>query len=184
MEYDMGYLHDCDSNHALPNQNRQRGATLAEIVLYLAVAAIILLAVFSLFSNAFSGSKSQAEMTQLQGVVSAVNSIWGSQRDYGNDNLVPGLISAKAAPTAMVVVGNNTSLRNAWGGEVSIRGNGEMFSVAEVKVPRRACAEMAQVNIGAYQFSINNVAMSSPASATNAVTNCNTDENVLRWDIR
>lgn len=165
--------------------SRQRGATLIEIILYLAVAAIIIFAVFSLFGNAFGGGKSQSETANIQGLVSGVNSLYGTQRTYPTGSLIPALIKAKAAPSSMVVQGGATnSLRNSWGGAVAVNGSENYYTIQTTGVPARACIELAQMSVGAVGFGINGQGLNSPASATDSANTCTAENNTLSWDIR
>lgn len=164
--------------------SRQRGATLVEIILYLAVAAIVIFAVFSLFSNAFGGGKSQSEITSIQGIASGVNSIYGTQRTYPSGSLVPALIQTKAAPSATIDPSSTTSLRNSFGGAITVIGYDTQYQISTGGLPQRACAELAQINIGAIGMNINGTETPSPATAGNAVANCNGNPNTITWAIR
>lgn len=164
--------------------SRQRGATLVEIVLYLAVAAIVIFAVYSLFGSAFGSSKSQTESQNVQGLVASVNNIYGTMKDYPSGNLVANLIQAKAAPASMVVPGITDSLRNAWGGAVSVNGNGDNYNISYTQVPTRACVELIRTPINSFRQSVNGTLYTMPINGNDAAGLCAQANNVLIWDIR
>lgn len=164
--------------------SRQRGATLAEIVMVLAVIAVIIFGAFSLFGNAFGGSKAQSEVTNIQGIVSGVNSIYGTQRNYASGSLIPALIAAKAAPSAMVVPGVTTSLRNSYGGPVTVTGGDDRYYVTTNSVPKRGCIDLAQTSFGSVDFTINGASAAAPSTPNDAINACNQDQNTLSWAIR
>lgn len=185
MQYVVSNVRHVVNEQRRAGMSRQRGATLIEIILYLAVAAIIIFAIFSLFGNAFGGGKSQSESANIQGLVSGVNSIYGTQRTYPTGSLIPALITTKAAPSAMIVQGGATdSLRNSWGAGVTVVGFESYYQIKDTGVPARACIELAQMSLGAVGFGINGAGMNSPASALDATNACKAENNTLSWDVK
>lgn len=164
--------------------SRQRGATLVEIVLYLAVAAIVIFAVYSLFGSAFGSSKSQTETQNVQGLVASINNIYGTMKDYPSGNLVPNLIQAKAAPSSMVVPGVTNALRNAWGGSVVVNGIGDFYNISYSQVPTRACVELVRTPLNSFRQTVNGTAYAMPINGNDAAALCGSESNILIWDIR
>ncbi|WP_206245878.1 type 4 pilus major pilin [Novosphingobium terrae] len=167
--------------HRQAQESRQFGASLIEALLFLLIVAIIAIGIFALFSNSWSSSKVQTETGYLQSIVSATQQFYATNRDYGNADITSALITTKAAP-APTIVGN--TLRNSWGGTITVVGNGDTFTVATTNIPAKECIQLSQISINPISVSINGGGQTLPLTAAAAASACSSTTNTISWNIR
>lgn len=162
--------------------SRQAGASLVEAVLFLVIAAVILIGVFALFSGAFSSSKVQTEMSYMQTLAGDVESLYATNHDYGTADITATLTSTKSAPSPMIV---GATLVNSWGGQVTVTGASTDFVISSAGVPQKECIQLAQISINPVAITINGTTQTLPLTVAAATTACSSaTSNTIAWSLR
>ncbi|KVC47885.1 pilus assembly protein [Burkholderia ubonensis] len=118
---------------------KQRGASLLESIAYLGVAAIVIVGAIALLGSAFSSANTNRLAEELNAIQTGTKKLYmGQVNNYGdNANLNANLIAARVFPGTLPVNGANVA--NAWGGNVTVTGQGQTFTVQYTNVPRDIC---------------------------------------------
>lgn len=176
--------------------HRQAGLTLAETLLVLAIGALAIVGGTLLYLQATGSNKLNQGINQFVTLQSGIRSLYAGQPNFSG--LTTTIVTdANAAPPDMVV--GSGSLRNAWGGAitVSIGGTNDQFIIASAKVPKNACAKLVSLNPGGTggsginQISVPGATFSAtgtgssaiPVVTTAAIAGCNgaNDSNTITW---
>jgi len=122
---------------------RQRGFTIIELAVVLAVALIIIGFAAARGGSLFGTNDVTNELSNLNMLLTNVKSIKGTG-SYGaaGTSLVDTLSKTNNVPKNMAVSG--ATLTNAWGGGVTIVSTGPGVSINYPQVPRDACIKMIQ----------------------------------------
>jgi len=156
---------------------RQHGASLLEGIAYLGIAAIVVMGAISLLTGAFSSAKSNQANEEVIGLRTAVRKLYMGQT-YPAGTIVSNLISAKATPGTLVV--DSGTLKNSWGGSVTIAGASGSFEITYPSVPPDVCVSMVSGASGWAGIKINTTSItSSPVSAADASANCTATSNSI-----
>lgn len=153
--------------------SRQRGASLLEGIAYLGIAAIVVLGAVSLLGGAFSSAQSNQTMEELISLRTGVRKLYAGQ-NYGaaNTNLLPQMVPANIIPGTLARTGN--TVKNAWGGDVTVVGNVGTFSITYNDIPQDVCINTIT---GANGWTDINGETDFPVTAADATTICNADSN-------
>lgn len=125
------------------NFKKLRGLTLMEALLFLGLAAIVIVGAFTLYNNASSTTKMNQAKTQLQAYIGGVKSLYSSQNDFStvSTELV---INAGIAPSEAI---DGVELINPWGGQTVITGSQRHFSITFETVPQSACTALLSAGL-------------------------------------
>ena len=115
-----------------------RGLTLMEGLLFLGLAAIVIVGAFALYNNASSTTKMNTAKTQLQTYVSGIQTLYATTNDYGGVNPAV-VVGASIAPTNAV---DGNTLVNPWGGNTDVVGGTREFTITFENVPKDACVSL------------------------------------------
>lgn len=163
-------------------KSKHRGMTLVEGMIYLAIAAFVLVAAVGLIKKALSSSdvsKEQQALVELMTLTPQLRSTDG----YGSSgtNLIPQLEIIGAIPSTMSLVGD--SLYNTWGGEIAVTSTGMGYRITDQSVPQEPCVKIAKMISATNEIktSINSgSAVRGEVSTAQAVQSCsNEDENTI-----
>lgn len=150
---------------------RQRGASLLEGIAYLGIAAIVVLGAVSLLTGAFSSAQSNRTAEEVVSIRTAVKKLYmGQSSGYGAALVLDGtLAQAKVLPTTLTTAagaaGGAVTISNAWGGTVSVTGNGNKFSITYTLVPQDAC-----INVVSGASGWDSIASAGAAGGTSITT--------------
>lgn len=115
-----------------------RGLTLMEALLFLGLAAVVIVGAFSLYNNASNTSKMNQARTELQTYIGGVKSLYATSNDFSSVNTAL-VVSADIAPSSAV---DGSSLINPWGGQTVISGNTRNFEIEFRRIPDEACTAL------------------------------------------
>lgn len=118
-----------------------RGLTLMEALLFLGLAAIVIVGAFALYNNASSTTKMNQAKTHLQTYIGGVKSLYSSQNSYATVTTAL-VVNAGIAPSEAV---DGTTLISPWGTNTTVLGNSgnpREFRVTFEDVPRDACTAL------------------------------------------
>lgn len=151
-------------------KQKQKGFTLVELMIAIAIAGVLLIALFAIVRSVRQSAAVSAETSNVQALLSGVHSIYPSTSIYTGVSSLQ-LITAAKVPTNMLDAAG-TGLVNSWFGAVTIApdlANGG-FDISYANVPASTCIELAS----ALSSSLQNISSSTGSLATPALaaTNC------------
>lgn len=163
----------------------QKGFTLIETMIVLAIALIVLLSSTSLGDIVFGNSSATEETKNVQELFLATKSL-KTTSGYGaaTTDLVPQLIATKQIPKTMTV--NAGLLYNEWNGNETVVSNGSTFTYTAPSLPQDVCIKVATKisKTGTYATTaINgNAAITGEVTTAVATTQCNSPAaNTVVW---
>lgn len=121
-------------------RRRQGGFTLIELIVVIVIIVAAAAAIISRQRSTAQTSQVQSEQSNLQSIVSKVNSSFSARPSYSGVS-TSFLLAQGAFPTQMV---NGSSVVNVWGGAVTVAaGTGNTsFDITYAGVPSSACIEL------------------------------------------
>lgn len=125
----------------MPSSSRQRGASLLEGIAYLGIAAVVVLGAVSLLGGAFGSAKSNQATEEAVAMRTAVRKLYIGQ-SYPVESLVPTLIAANAIPSTLAKNNADNTLKNSWGGAVTVSGTATGFEITYAAVPKDVCVNL------------------------------------------
>lgn len=153
---------------------KQRGFSLLEIILYLAVAGVMSYIIYSVFGGASATAAVKRETDNMAYVASRLPRIFASQGNYAGITTAT-MIAAKAFPDSMAPAGA-TVVSNSFKGGVTVApanilGTNDGFAITSTGIPQDACGEIASTSANAFtQIAINGTVVRSLASPNVQVT--------------
>ncbi len=132
---------------------RQRGMSLMEILLVIAIVAFLIVGGLTLFIQAQNQGQSQRAQQQLTNLAASIRSVYSGSPSY--DGLTTQILyQTNAVPEDMMMEDENTIL-NAFGGPVTLSEgtqcggttDGE-FCITFENLPQTACQQLATARIG------------------------------------
>lgn len=173
------------------NKKEEKGLSLIESAMVLALAATVTAGVMFYYQSASDSNKTQAAISEVMSATSAINGLYIGQSDYSNLTEQV-LINSSAIPDNYK---KNGKLTNPFGGELTVASAGTDtaygYRIELTKLPKSACVSLATLNLGtsAAGYGINhtangNVTLNSTMSGnvkggaitpSEGVTKCNRD---------
>lgn len=169
-------------NRSLPARS-QKGFTLLEIIIVLAIIAGGAIVVLGISSGGRATANVEQESSNYNALIENARVLKsGGTFGAASTNLVPALINRELIPRTMAVEG--TEVRNRFGGQVTVVSNGFNFTVTAADIPQAICSGVA-TNLsqgGAYTTQINgSAAITGVVSAAQADSGCSESTNTLSW---
>lgn len=164
---------------------RQRGATMLEIMAWLAIAALIIGGAIAMIASGWSSSKETKEGEHVTTLIANTKKLQ-SVSGYGasGTNLVPSLIATNGVPGDMTVSGN--TLVNRYGGTVTVASTGLGYTVTTPGLPTNACIAVAKSvsSAGGVTTKINSgSASTTPVDTATATAACTSATNSLAFTL-
>ena len=129
-----------------PPRLDERGATLIEAVLFTVIALGLVIGGIVFFEQASMSARTNEAVRMMASLQSQVRALFQSQPNFGTADIGDLLISANAVPSAMQNDadndGNNDSLVNAFGGDVTVTGATDQFEIELTDMPVNVCTRM------------------------------------------
>jgi len=181
-------MHSPSTGHTAvrATKDKQRGASAIELVVYLFVAMLILIAAMVWFNKLTTNANNQGELENVTSLLASTRTLKTSS-GYGaaNTNLLPVLVKAEAVPDSMQKSGN--TVFNVWGGAVTVVSTGTGYTLTYAGVPASNCTFLAAKSPKSTtsSLSINGGAGSTAeVTSTAADTACSAATNTLAWSGR
>ena len=132
------------------NKKREKGLSLIESAMVLALAATVTAGVMFYYQSAADSNKTQSAISEVMSATSAVNGLYIGRSDYtGLDASV--LLNSSAIPDNYKDK-NGSKIRNPFGGELQVKakasGNAFGYHVTLTNLPKSACVSLATLNLG------------------------------------
>lgn len=164
----------------------QRGLTLVEAAMVLAVATMVVAGVMIFFQSASMNNKTNEAMAQLADIQQVVRSISSNQPDYASVSTA-GLIASNGLPVKMI---SGATVRHAFNGNVTVApasfGTGatnNAFTVTYANVPSDACSKMGGFDLGRGHvvLRVGTTTLTLPTSITALSAACGTGNVTMIW---
>ncbi len=146
-----------------------------------AISAIVIVGAIALLGSAFSSANTNRLAEELNAIQTGTKKLYmGQVNNYGDADLNANLIAARVFPSTLPT-GNNNTVSNAWGGNVTVTGAGRTFTVQYTNVPRDVCINTLTAGGNWQTVAIGgNAPINYPVSPTNATANC-ADAATIVW---
>lgn len=127
------------------NKRHQSGFSLLELLLVVAVGAVLILAGLGAYRLVSENNNTNQATRLLTTLKQQVQQAYQGQTSYGNGSIIDDLISMRALPSDLGVdpAGTNTVAKGPFG-DVTITGSGNTFAIAFDNVPKGACVRLGQ----------------------------------------
>lgn len=138
-------------NHPkINNKKGEKGLSLIESAMVLALAATVTAGVMFYYQSASDSNKTQAAISEVMSATSAINGLYIGQSGYtGLTQNV--LINSSAIPDNYKDKSNST-IRNPFGGQLKVTAGdttkGYGYSIQLDQLPKSACISLATLNLG------------------------------------
>lgn len=160
------------------NIQRQVGATLIEIIMVVALIAIITIGALTYYNSASESSKVQETISGLTGITAVIRNQFSSQGDY--NGLTEALVfRSTSVPGNMKSVVNADHLRHPWSQTPNAfqlnapSSPYATFTFRLAELPQGACVEIASKVYKSFEgVSVNGTTMSSTSGAATASLAC------------
>lgn len=176
------------------NKKEEKGLSLIESAMVLALAATVTAGVMFYYQSASDSNKTQAAISEVMSATSAINGLYIGQSSYNG-------LSESVLKNSSAIPDNyktDNGIMNPFGGNLTVaagsNGSGYGYSLKLDKLPKSACISLATLNLGtsAAGYGINHNASSgitigdsvsstmakktaiSPAEAADLNKGCNT----------
>lgn len=123
------------------SQKNESGFSLLELLLVVAVGAILLLAGLSAYRLVTQNNNVNEALRLLNVLKQQTQKAYQGDGTYGTVDLVPTLISLRAFPAGTL---SGTTPRHPFGGTIAITGAGDTFTIAFASMERAACLAVGQ----------------------------------------
>lgn len=143
------------------NKKEEKGLSLIESAMVLALAATVTAGVMFYYQSASDSNKTQSAISEVMSATSAINGLFIGQSNYGqlSTNV---LINSSAIPDNYK---NGSNIMNPFGGNLEVGvPNGDKgfgYYLRLTKLPKSACISLATLNLGTsaagYGINIENV---------------------------
>lgn len=132
------------------NKKREKGLSLIESAMVLALAATVTAGVMFYYQSAADSNKTQSAISEVMSATSAVNGLYIGRSDYTGLNASV-LLNSSAIPDNYKDK-NGSKIRNPFGGELQVKakasGNAFGYHVTLTNLPKSACVSLATLNLG------------------------------------
>ena len=127
--------------HFKSTKLNQKGFSLLELLLVVAVGAILLLAGLAVYRNVTDNSAVTESIRLLNVTKQETQRLFQGEGNYPAQVLNPVLITAKAFPSSAL---NGNQVRTPFNGNVTVTGQGRTFTVTFAAVPESSCIKIGQ----------------------------------------
>ena len=160
--------------------NKEKGFTLIEFMVVIALIGIGLLFIVSQFKDAGDQNKSQTAIKNITSLASGISSFRDLRNGYTGVTHT-GIASSSSAPTNMVVmVGGAPVLTNVFGGAVTVSGTATDYTVTYPSVPQKNCIDIASKLIGSFKtVKVGTIAVTNLSTVTTECKKAATDSIVF-----
>ncbi len=127
------------------NKRHQSGFSLLELLLVVAVGAVLILAGLGAYRLVSENNNTNQATRLLTTLKQQIQQAYQGQSSYGTDNLIDNLVSLRALPSDLGTTGTGDTMQ-AKGpfGPVLLTGVNQTFSIELDNVPKGACVRLAQ----------------------------------------
>ncbi|MEC6239596.1 type 4 pilus major pilin [Escherichia coli] len=142
-------MHLIFKHKKINNKKEEKGLSLIESAMVLALAATVTAGVMFYYQSASDSNKTQAAISEVMSATSAINGLYIGQSDYANLTDAV-LLNSSAIPDNYK---KNGKLTNPFGGELVVNAatgtnSAYGYRIELTKLPKSACVSLATLNLG------------------------------------
>ena len=181
-------------NSKILDKKNQKGLSLIESAMVLALAATVTAGVMFYYQSASDSNKTQAAISEVMSATSAINGLYVGQPNYTGLK-ADVLLNSSAIPDNYKDTSGNGKITNPFGGELKVEapatGNQYGYSLTLTGLPKSACISLGTLNLGTsaagYAISANGTPSfpgsggNGPISPATAATKCTSDSNSVAY---
>lgn len=173
------------SREHLAKRQKERGFTLMETLLVIAIVAVVIAGAFALYNVAMSDSDVNQSVSEVQSISTRIQKAYNvSGSPYSSLTTQAG-INIGVFPEGMI---RGTTVYNTWNGMVTLTGTATTFTITYTNVPQSSCASFAASsgNIGEslVQVAVNGTGITPPVDPATAGAACSQTNNTIIWTLR
>ncbi|HBN0772440.1 TPA: pilus assembly protein [Escherichia coli] len=154
-------------NHPkINNKKEEKGLSLIESAMVLALAATVTAGVMFYYQAASDSNKTQAAISEVMSATSAINGLYIGQSNYS------GLTASVLKNSSAIPENykNNDKIMNPFGGELTVKAADNItafgYHLTLDKLPKSACISLATLNLGTSAAGYG-IGITAPESVTN-----------------
>lgn len=164
------------------NTKKEQGFSLLELLLVVAVGAVLLLAGLAVYRNVTNNTNMNEAARLLNVIKQETQRLFQGEGEYGTASLNTILTNAEVIPSSAL---QGTNIRHAFNGNVTITGDTDTFTVRFANVPRSACISLGQAySINDPDFvsvQVRNTTITDEITVTALNTACDRDNQNMTW---
>jgi prepilin-type N-terminal cleavage/methylation domain-containing protein len=161
---------------------KKHGFSLLELLLVVAVGAVLLLAGLAVYRNVTQNANVNEAMRLLNVIKQETQRLFQGEGEYGTADLNSLLQNANVIPSSAL---NGTEIRHPFNDTVTVTGVDDTFTILFRNVPRAACISLGQSYNGDdpdfVQLEIRTTTITGDVSVTDLDTACNRDVQNMTW---
>jgi len=153
----------------IDKKNLEKGLTLIEASMVLALSAVVIAGAVMYYNSASESNKTQRAQSLLGGIQAGVQSIYATRPNF-KGLVTTSLTSTSSIPRAFIEAGTNTIV-NPWGGNVVIASIEPFrtYTVSYIGIPKAVCGPLASADLGNSLISVSVAPNASLTSQTAAM---------------
>lgn len=128
------------------NKKAEKGLSLIESAMVLALAATVTAGVMFYYQSASDSNKTQSAISEVMSATSAINGLYIGQSDY--TGLSPRVLMNSSAIPDNYKDNNGNKIRNPFGGDLNVGVSNLGYYLELTKLPKSACISLATLNLG------------------------------------
>ncbi len=148
------------------NKKEEKGLSLIESAMVLALAATVTAGVMFYYQSASDSNKTQSAISEVMSATSAINGLYIGQSGY-NGLTVDVLKNSSAIPDNYK---KSSGISNPFGGDLQVEASenspGYGYHLTLTKLPKSACISLATLNLGTSAFGYG-IGITNPKNTTN-----------------
>lgn len=171
-------------NHPkINNKKEEKGLSLIESAMVLALAATVTAGVMFYYQSASDSNKTQAAISEVMSATSAINGLYIGQSGYSGLG-VSVLTNSSAIPDNYK---KSDKIKNPFGGDLEVgtgnTGDGYGYKLTLTQLPKSACISLATLNLGtsAAGYGVNTDTLNNSGSSGNSKTGAITPSEAAGW---
>lgn len=142
----LNFKHTKIKHTKINNKKAEKGLSLIESAMVLALAATVTAGVMFYYQSASDSNKTQSAISEVMSATSAINGLYIGQSNYtGLDSSV--IMNSSAIPDNYKDK-NANQIRNPFGGDLNVGVNNLGYYLELTKLPKSACISLATLNLG------------------------------------
>lgn len=162
----------------------ERGYTLIETLLVIAIMAVAIAAVIALYLTITSGNAVNQATQQVQAISSNIQKAYNTSGSPYTSLTTQAGINIGAFPDGMV---RGSTVYNGWNGTVQLQGTATNFTITYTNIAQSACASLASTSasLGSSltQVTVNGSSISIPVDPALAGSACSQASNTITWTL-
>lgn len=130
----------------LRKNKMEKGLSLIEASMVLALSAIVVSGVMFYYQSASDSNKTQNTVSQVMSVMSAINGLYVGQASY--TGLTDAVLYNSSAVPENYKDKSNQQINNPFGGKLTVAALSGGYTLTLDRVPKSSCVNIASMNLG------------------------------------